>query len=167
MAPPQWRAQEPRVLFVPTGTASSRLAALAHSPAAEGTPYTAGEAHRKPSPRLPLARRPTRPLPAHSLATDRGCWPAAPLSRIPRPLSLPWLPRSLRSPTALLGAAGATGSAAVGRFAVHQRSLAHGSARFLDRLERCCASTQSSAGGQSQPFSDSPLDPDSQPRQSY
>src|SRR6266446_2713601 len=167
MAPSQWRAQKPRVLFVPAGTVPPRLVTLAHSAAAESTPYTPGETHRRSSPFVPLASRPARSLPAHSTATDPGCGSATPLSPIPRPLSLPGLPRSLRSTTALLGAAGATGTAAAGRLAVHQRSLAHGSARSLDRLERFCAPAQSTSGGQSQPLSDSSLDQDSQPRQSY
>src|SRR5664280_548567 len=119
MAPPQWRAQKPRVLFVPTGTAPPRVATLAYRPAAESTSYAPGETHRRPSPRVQLAPRPAGSLPAHPTATDRGCRPATPLSRIPRPVSLPRLPRALRSPTALLGAAGATGTAATGRFAVH------------------------------------------------
>src|SRR6266571_3333107 len=110
MASPQRRAQKPRVLFVPAGTAPARVATLAHSPAAEITSYTPGKAHRRTSP-----------------ITQLTIW----ISR-----SLPRLPRSLRGTTPLLGAAATAGTAPAGRFAVYQRGLAHGSARPLDRLER-------------------------------
>src|SRR5258708_22947431 len=159
MAPSEGRAQKARVLFVPAGTAPPWVATLAHSPAVESTPYTPGETHRRPSPLAQLAPRPARSVPAHSTATDPGYRPPTSLSRVSRPLSRPVLPRALRCPTALFGAARAIGAAATGRFAVHQRGLAHGSARPLDRLERCCAPAQSALGGQSHPLSDSPLDP--------
>src|SRR5260370_21052762 len=164
MAPSYGRAQVPRVLFVPAGTAPPWVATLAHSPAVESTPYTPGETHRRPSPLAQLAPRPARSVPAHSTATDRGYGPATSLSRVSRPLSRPGLPRALRSPTALLGAARAIGAPATGRFAVHQRGLAHGSSRPLDRLARSSAPAQPALAGQSQPLSDSPLDPASSPR---
>src|SRR5580692_12823770 len=167
MAPSQRRTQKPRVLFVPAGTAPSRLATLAHRPAAKSSPDAAGEAHRRPTPFAQLARRPTGSLPSHPTATDRGCRPATPLSRVSRPLSLPRLPRSLWGATTLLGALRPAGTAAAGRFAVYQCGLAHGAARPLDWLERSGATLQSSPDSQPQPLPDSPLGPNSAPRQSY
>src|SRR5450755_352001 len=96
-----------------------------------------------PAPAPPLADRLTRFIPAHPIAADPGRWPTTSLSRIPRPLSLSWLPRSLRCTTALLGSPGQPRTAAAGLFAVHQRRVAHGSSRFLDRLDRPPAPTQS------------------------
>src|SRR5260370_2582357 len=147
MAPSYRRAQKPRVLFVPAGTARPWVAALAHSPAVESTPYTPGETRRRPSPLAQLAPRPARSVPAHSTATDRGYGPATSLSRASRPLSRPGLPRALRSPTALLCAARAIAAAATCRFARHQRGLAHGSPRPLDRLDPSSAPAHTAHGG--------------------
>ena len=168
MAPPQRKPQEPRVLFVPAGTAPPRMAALAHRPATKDPSHPSGETRPgiRPPRRLCSAVRSITTAPFNSQliqdADQRRLFRAY-LDQ----LSLPRLPRSLRCTTTLLGAAGAAGTPASGRFVVYQRRLAHGSARFLDRLERCGAPAQSTPGGQSQSLPDSPLGPHPPPRQPY
>src|ERR1017187_95484 len=97
MAPPQRRAQKPRGLFVPAGTAPPRVAPRGDRPAAAIPPSAPGETRPRTGPIAELADGSPGSVPAHSTTTDPQRGPATPLSPISRRLSLPRLPPSLRS----------------------------------------------------------------------
>src|SRR5450755_2772689 len=98
MAPAQRKAQTAGVLFIPAGVAPPRLAAMAYGSATARAPYPAGQTHLGTGPVAHHTRRSALLLPPDSVGTDRGLCPATSLSRVPGPLSLPRLPRSLWGP---------------------------------------------------------------------